>query len=113
MLSVDDDLHLKTENCNPISLFLQTFTLTAHPAELAAHMRLLTTRSRSGMNFTLSDREVIVTFLPDKVLEILEILRVYLRGIISGMPQECVSEASLAAALLFTSVKKGALLFVS
>lgn len=42
-----------------------------------------------------------------------EPLRVHLCGISGGMPQECVSEASLAAALLFMSVKKGGLLFVS
>lgn len=36
-----------------------------------------------------------------------EPLRVYLCGISSGMPQECVSEASLAAALLFMSIKRG------
>lgn len=63
------------------------------------------------MYFTLSDLEVTVTFLTQTKFPLLftsfrEPLRVYLCGISSEMPQECVSEASLAAALLFMSVKK-------
>lgn len=100
------DLRLKTENCNPISLFLQTFKLTARPVEPAAHMRLLTTDEfyfvRSGGHCDISNRQSFRCCLP----VFGEPQRVYLCGISRGMPQECVSEASLAAALLFMSVKK-------